>query len=246
MENTSYIAISRHAALWRQLEAVSNNMANVNTPAYKGEHLMFKEYLVKSPAPQQPGGEKVAFVQDIGVLRDTRDGPLTKTGNPLDLAVDGEGYFVVETPDGLRYTRNGHFRLDDAGMVVTSEGYPLMQGGDQPIVFAPNETEIRITPDGMVSSENGEIGRLRVVRFDNEQTLRKIAGGLYDGAEPAQEVDRAHVLQGMVEESNVQPIMELTNMIAILRHYEGVQKLLDNDNDRQLRAFETLSQPSRA
>lgn len=245
MENTSYVAISRHAALWRQLEAVSNNMANVNTPGYKGEHLMFKEYLVKAPAPHRIGGEKVSFVHDIGVLRDTAAGPLTKTENPLDVAIDGDGYFVIETPDGPRYTRAGHFRLDDAGAVVTSDGHPLLQDGDQPIIFAPNETQISISADGVVSSENGEIGRVKVVRFENEHAMRKVGGGLYETDQVPEDVERPRVLQGMIEESNVQPILELTNMISIMRQYEGVQKLLDNDNDRQLKAYEVLSQPSR-
>ncbi len=246
MENTSYIAISRQAALWRQLEAVSNNLANVNTPAFKGERLMFREYLVETASPESRRGQPLSFVQDFGMFRDMRDGPLTKTDNPLDLAIDGEGYFVVETPDGLRYTRNGHFRLDETGMLVDSEGYALMQAGDLPIIVAPNETAIEIAKDGTVSSENGPIGRIRVVRFDNDQQLRKIAGGVYDTELIPADMDAPRVVQGMVEESNVQPVTELTNMIAIMRHYEGVQKLLDNDNDRQLKAFDVLSQPAKA
>lgn len=246
MENTSYIAISRQTALWRQLEAVSNNLANVNTPAFKGERLMFREYLVDTPSPESRRGQPVSFVHDVGVFRDMRDGALAKTDNPLDLAIDGEGYFVVETPDGLRYTRNGHFRLDEAGMLVDSEGYALMQAGDVPVIVAPNETEIEIAKDGTVSSENGPIGRIRVVRFDNEQQLRKVVGGLYDTEAVPMDMDAPQVVQGMVEQSNVQPVTELTNMIAIMRHYEGVQKLLDNDNERQLKAFDVLSQPAKA
>lgn len=245
MDNTSYVAIGRHAALWRQLEAVSNNMANANTPGYKGEHIMFKEYLVKTPAPHRLMGEKVSFAQDIGVLRDLSRGPLTKTENPLDIAIDGEGYFAVETADGVRYTRAGHFRLDDAGTVVNADGHPLLQANDQPIIFAPNETQISVSADGVVSSENGEIGRLRVVRFENEQAVRKVGGGLYETDQVPEEVAQPHVLQGMIEESNVQPILELTSMMQIMRQYEGMQKLLENDNDRQLKAYEVLSQPSR-
>lgn len=246
MENTSYIAISRHAALWRQMEAVANNMANVNTPAYKGEQVMFREFLVRSSSPNTLNGDKVSFVQDVGLLRDMRDGPLTKTDNPLDMAIDGEGYLVVDTPDGPRYTRNGHFRLDESGMVVTSQGYPLLQSDGTPIVFAPNEKSIQISRDGSISSENGEIGRLRVVSFENDQELRRVASGLYDSDQPPEDVAQPRVHQGMVEESNVQPVLELTNMIAITRQYEGVQKMLDNDNERQLKAYDVLSQPARA
>lgn len=245
MENTGYIAISRHASLWRQLEAVSNNLANVNTPSFKGERMMFREYLVRTPSAGRPTGENVSFVQDVGVLRDMREGPMTKTENPFDLAIHGEGFFVVETPDGLRYTRNGHFRLDDNGTVVDSDGAALMLTGDKPLIIAPNETEIRIAGDGSVNTENGPLGKLRVVRFDNPQLLRKVEGGKYDSSVEPKDVDKPEVVQGMIEESNVQAVVELTNLISIMRQYEGTQKLIDNDNDRALKAYEVLSQPAR-
>ncbi len=245
MENTGYIAISRHATLWRQLEATANNIANVNTPAFKGERLMFREYLVDTPSSDTRFAQPISFVQDIGVLRDTEEGPMTKTDNPLDLAISGDGYFVVETPDGPRYTRNGHFRLDEAGMIVNTDGYPLMQAEGEPLIIAPNEREINVTADGAVATENGPLGKIRVVRFENEQQLRKVAGGLYDAMDAPEDVDEPHVLQGMVEESNVVAVKELTNMISILRQYEGVQKLIDNENERMTRAYDTLSQPAR-
>lgn len=245
MENTSYVALSRQTALWRQLETVANNMANANTPAFKAENMMFRDYLVKTPAPGKAGGETVAFTQDVGTMRDTRQGPLNATDNTLDVALEGEGYFVIDTPDGLRYTRNGHFRLDDAGMIVTSEGYPLMQTGDQPIIVAPNETEIRIGQDGTVSSENGPIGGIRVVTFDNEYMLKRGGNGLYATDEAAIDMTDAVVRQGFVEESNVQPILEMTKMIEIMRNYEGTQNLIDGDNKRQIKAYEVLSQPAK-
>lgn len=246
MENTSYIALSRQTALWRQLETVANNMANANTPAYKAEHMMFRDHLVKTPSPGKAGGDTVAFTQDVGTVRDTRQGPLTATDNTLDVALEGDGYFVVDTPDGLRYTRNGHFRLDDSGMVVTTEGFPLMQEGDQPIIVAPNESDIRIGQDGTVVSENGPIGAIRVVTFDNEFALRRTGSGLYVTDEAPIDMTDAVVRQGFVEASNVQPITEMTRMIDILRSYEGVQNLIDGDNKRQLKAYEVLSQPARS
>ena len=245
MENTSYIALSRQTALWRQLETVANNMANANTPAYKGEHMMFRDYMVKTPAPGKAGGETMAFTQDIGTARDLRQGPLTATDNTLDVALEGDGYFVVDTPDGLRYTRNGHFRLDDAGMIVTTQGFPLMQTGDQPLIIAPNESEIRIGKDGTVSSENGSIGSIRVVTFDNEHNMKTAGNGLYDTSDSATEVTDAVVRQGYVEESNVQPILEMTKMIDIMRSYEGTQNLIESDAKLAIKAYEVLSQPAK-
>jgi len=221
---------------------VANNMANANTPAYKAEQAMFTSYIVKSKSDATPFGRKVAYVQDIGTLRDMREGPLTETGAPLDVAIAGDGYFTVDTPAGQRYTREGHFRLDETGMVVTAAGYPVLQQNDQPIIFAPNEAQITIAGDGTVSSENGVIGTLKVVSFDNDQELRKAGDGTYQTTAQATVVDNPDISQGALEESNVQPIVEMTKMMTILRTYEGVQNMIQNEQDRQLKAFPVLSQ----
>lgn len=242
MENTQYIALSRQAALWRQMEVVANNIANANTPAYKAEQMMFTDYMVKTKSESSAFGRKLSFVQDVGTLRDTREGPLTDTGAPLDVALHDDGYFVVDTPAGQRYTREGHFRLDETGMLVTSTGYPVLQKTGQPVVFAPNESQITIAPDGTVSTENGTIGKLRVVKFDNEQQLRKAGDGTYQTKADPTELDRPQVVQGMLENSNVEPVLETTHMMTILRNYEGVQKMIDNEQSRSLKAMQVLSQ----
>lgn len=242
MENTSYIALSRQSALWREMEVVANNMANANTPAYKAQQMMFKDYMVNTKTDTTPFGRKVDYVQDVGVLRDTREGPMTQTQAPLDLAIHNEGYFVVDTPSGPRYTREGHFRLDESGMMVNTAGFPIMQTTGQPIVFAPNESQITITGDGTVSTENGVIGKIRVVAFDNEQTLQNAGSGMYMTNSQPNEIARPSIVQGMLEQSNVQPVIETTKMMDILRNYEGIQKLIDGENDRQSTAMKILSQ----
>ncbi|WP_142848945.1 flagellar basal-body rod protein FlgF [Telmatospirillum sp. J64-1] len=244
MDNTGYIALSRQAALWRQLETVANNMANANTPAFKAEQMMFSDYLVKTKTHERPFGQKLAFPRDVGMVRDTREGSMTHTGNALDVAIQGDGYFVIDTPAGMRYTRAGHFRLDETGMMVTTEGHAVMQNGDLPVIFAPNEREITIARDGTVSTENGVIGRLRVVTFENEQDLRKAGAGLYDTLAEPIEKERPDVVQGMVEESNVVAVAEMTNMISILRSYQGIQKMLDNEHERQLKVINSLGRPN--
>lgn len=243
MENTAYIALSRQAALWRQLESVANNMANANTPAFKGEHMMFREFLVDTRSSDKALGTKLAFVQDMGHLRDVREGPLSKTDNPLDVAIHGSGYFQVETEAGMRYTRNGHFRLDDGGMLVNSAGNAVMDTADAPIIFAPNETRIEIAPDGTVSTENGQVAKLKVVTFDNEQDMRKAGDGLYESSADPQTVERPWVVQGMMEDSNVQPVLEITRMMQILREYQGAQKMIDAEHERQMKAMQTLGTP---
>ncbi|CAA7615825.1 Flagellar basal body rod protein [Candidatus Terasakiella magnetica] len=241
MQNTSYIALSRQAALWRQLEVVSNNMANANTPAFKGEQMMFREFLVPTRSTERAVGGKLSFVQDVGVLRDVREGPLTKTDNPLDFALHGDGYFQIETEAGMRYGRNGHFRLDQTGMLVNSQGFAVMDDRDQPIVFAPNETRIEVATDGTISTENGRVARLKVVKFANDQQLRSAGDSLFETTQEAEVVARPTIAQGMMEESNVQPVVEMTRMTQILREYQGVQKMLDAEHERQLKAIQTLS-----
>ncbi|HVI49891.1 MAG TPA: flagellar basal-body rod protein FlgF [Candidatus Sulfotelmatobacter sp.] len=242
MENTSYIALSRQSALWREMEVVANNMANANTPSYKAQQMMFKDFVVKTKTDTTPFGRKVDYVQDVGVLRDTREGPMTQTQAPLDIAIHNDGYFVVDTPTGQRYTREGHFRLDETGMMVNSAGYPVLQTTGQPIVFAPNESQINVTGDGTVSTENGVIGKIRVVGFDNDQSLQSAGSGMYMTTSQPNDIATPSVVQGMLEQSNVQPVIETTKMMDILRNYEGIQKLIDGENDRQSTAMKILSQ----
>src|SRR5689334_5512790 len=157
MENPSYIALSQQMALRRQMDAIATNIANVSTPGYKAERIMFSELLAgKAPYPGAAGGSRqgLSFVNDVGMLRDTSEGGMTQTGNALDLAVSGSGYFVVDTPAGPRYTRAGAFRLNQDGRIVTSDGYPLLDQQNRPISVRPGETRIEISAKGAVTSRH--------------------------------------------------------------------------------------------
>jgi flagellar basal-body rod protein FlgF len=151
MENPGYIALSRQMVLRRQMDLLANNLANLTTPGYRGESMLFVEHL----KPTQPR-EQVAFVQDLATVRDLRAGPMSHTGNPLDLAIKGEGYFAVETPEGERYTRAGGFTLDPDGQIVTVKGYPLLGKGGAPITVPPDSGAVTVARDGTVSSDQGE------------------------------------------------------------------------------------------
>lgn len=241
MQNTSYIALSRQSTLWRQLDTIANNLANANTPAYKSQEMLFREYLVQTRSTDRALGGKLSFVQDNAAVRDTREGPLSQTGNPLDFAIHGDGYFQIETEVGMRYGRNGHFRLDQTGMLVNSDGYAVMDDRDQPIIFAPSETQIQVASDGTVSTENGRVAKLKVVKFANDQDLRQVGTSLYETTQTAETVTRPEIQQGIMESSNVEPVLELTRMTQVMRQYEGIQKLIDNENDRQSKAIDVLS-----
>lgn len=241
MENTSNIALSRQAALWRQMETVANNLANMNTPGYRGQELMFTSYLVRSPSEDTMFREQINFTRDFGVVHDTTPGPVSATGNSMDLALEGEGFFVVETPAGERYTRAGRFVLNEDGMLVNSAGLPVLGENDTPFFIAPNEGRFDVSRDGVISTENGPIGKLKIVRFEQEGRLMRAAGGLFE-ARPGQEPDLIEtpmIAQGMLEGSNVNGVVEMTRMIQVQRDYGHAQNMIEGEHERTRKAMET-------
>lgn len=240
MENTSYIALSRQTTLWRQLEMVANNIANSSTPGFKGEQPLFIEYVMRSQNNDRSFDDKLSFVQDYGTVRDLHEGPMTTTGNPLDVAINGDGYFVIDTDNGPRYTRGGHLRLDETGKLITSEGQAVLSTDDRPFFFAPNETQITVARDGTISTENATIGKLKVVRFADGQDMRVEAAGAYTTDQQPETVARPDILQGTLEESNVKPILEVSRMIQVQRAYEGVNKLVEMEHERRRRTVDTV------
>lgn len=235
MENTSYVTLSRQAALRRQMDVVSNNLANMSTHGYKSGRMMFVDHLVKSKGGEGLLTPKLHFVRDIATMTDTTPGALETTGNPLDIALQGEGYFVVQTPDGEHYTRNGRLQLDNTGQLVNQLGQPILADGGAPIVFAPEDTEIVVSKDGTISTNNGELGKLRVVRFENDQALQRTAGAQFttNDQNPPQDVTKVALVQGAVEGSNVEPILEMTSMIEVHRSYDAVRNFIDREDERQ-------------
>ena len=233
MENTSLIALSRQSGIRRQMAVIANNIANMNTSGFKGEKMMFVEHLVRSKGGERIWGERIAYVRDIATMRDTTEGPLENTGNPLDIAVRGNGYFVIGSNVGERYTRNGHFQLDSEGQIVTQQGDPLLSDSGEPFFLSPEDSNITVSRDGTISTENGELGRIRVVGFENRQDMRMVAGGLLATDKEPQDVDNPDLVQFMLESSNVQPIIEMTRMIETHRAYDSVKKLIEKEDDRQ-------------
>jgi len=232
MENTITIGLTRQGTLQRQMDIVANNIANMNTDGFKAERMMFVEHLVRSRGGERILGEKLAYVRDVASWRDTSEGALEPTGNPLDVAIHGEGFFAVETPTGERYTRNGRFTVNEAGQLVTSDGFGVLAEGGAPIFFSPADKKISIAGDGTVSTENGPLGRLRVVNFPSGQNMEIIAGGLLTTDQPPEDVASPRIVQGMVESSNVQGVVEMTRMIHVHRAYDGARRLLQGEHDR--------------
>ena len=221
------------------MEVIANNIANASTPGFKGEQMMFIEHLNDTGLPGPKDLNELSFVQDIGVARDYAPGKLNHTGNPFDMAIEGKGWFVVETPQGEQFTRNGRFQLDKDGQLVSSHGHPVV-GENGKIVLGLNDRRIEVKGDGTIKSESGE-WKLKIVAFENEQSLRKVNGSLYRTDAEAKEAEESRVTQGVLEDSNVEPIIEVTRMIDALREYQSAQRLIQNEHERQRRAIQTIT-----
>lgn len=248
MDTPGYVALSRQSVLRRQLDVIANNIANMDTPAFRGESMLFVEHLADTKDKAPRGLREISYVQDIATVRDLAEGAKVATDNPLDLAINGDGYFVVETEDGERFTRNGNFMLDADGQIVTTGGYPLLNEAGQAMIVPPTAGRIDIARDGTVSyhDQNGggvfQVGRIRMAEFENEYALKKDAEGLYRAEEQdALPAERAEVLQGFIEKSNVQGVVEMTKLIHTVNSYQSAGRLVEAEHERQRRAIQTLA-----
>jgi flagellar basal-body rod protein FlgF len=232
METSIIVALSRQDTLRRHLDVVANNLANMNTISFKAERMMFTDHLVRAGSGDHGAGDAIAFVRDVATVRDPTDGKLEETGGDLDVALLGEGYLVVDTPTGPRYTRDGHLRLDETGQLVTNDGLPVLAQGGAPLLFDAQDTRINIAHDGTLSSEMGDLGQLRVVRFAHPERMQSVGGGLFETDEKPEDVATPTVLQGMLESSNVQPIIEMERLIDLHRAYDQARVLIDREDDR--------------
>lgn len=242
MENISYIGLSQQVALTSLMNASANNIANMNTPGFKGQKVMFTDYLNKGDDRWARPKDAVHQVQDYASYRDLTQGSLQRTDNDLDVALEGEGYLVVGGPNGNRYTRNGSFALNNNRELVTKTG-ERVQGDGGPIVIPPEARHITISPEGMVSTEQGEVGQMQIVNFANQQQMLEEGDGFYSaagGALPAPATG-VRVIQGAIESSNVNPVVEMNRMVEVLRMYQSTYKMLQNDHERIRGAIQKLT-----
>ncbi len=247
MDNTTYIALSRQQALWNQLEVVANNLANVNTTAFKGTDTLFSQYVVKVDQNDRTFQDKVAFTHDFGLIRNLSQGTFNYTGNTYDLSLQGEGYFVTQGPQGEapRYTRAGNFTLNQDGQLVTQEGRTVMSSNGAAIVIPQTAGNIVIHGDGSIIDEttNTTIDKIQVVRFDKEQNLKLVNGTSFVANEGQQPItmDNPKVAQGVQENSNVNGVVEMTRLISLNRAYNDVSRLVEEEHERKRKASDLFS-----
>lgn len=227
MDNGIYIALSRQNALFRDMEVTANNLANATTSGYNAEKLLFENYLVKD------NRRRDAYANDVTSYRDTSSGTIKTTGNPFDLAINGPGYFLVETPFGTRYTKNGNFQIDRDGTLVTAQGYPVLSNDQSRITVPNNATRVVINGIGNIDVDGNSVGQVGLVEFANEQRMDRQGNSLFTTTEPGTPATRARIAQGAIESSNVSSISELIRVQEISRSVGSTAKFIETMYDLQ-------------
>jgi flagellar basal-body rod protein FlgF len=245
MENASYIGLSRQIVLRREMDIIANNIANSDTAGFKVESLLQREE-AKAPAFTLQGPKPVKFVVADGVARNFSQGALRKTDGPLDMAIEGEGFFRVQALDGERFTRDGRFRTDEAGRLTTLSGATVLDEGGGEIAIDPELGPLNIGEDGTLTQNGQRIGKVGVFTLPDLSVLEKRGDNLYQNTSnaAAQPAAGAKVRQGMLEGSNVQPILEITRMIEVQRAYESMARTMDSTSDLSRRSVERLGRVS--
>ncbi|OLF74162.1 flagellar biosynthesis protein FlgF [Maricaulis sp. W15] len=246
MDNAMMIGLSRQMTLRRSMDVVANNIANANTAGFKVESLLLENRAAPT-AEHADGPSDIQFVNTWGMARDFRQGELAFTGREFDLAIEGEGFFAVEANGNEQYTRDGRFRLDGAGQLVASDGAPVLDADTRgPILIDASAGDIQVIDGGMIMQNGQQIGRIGVFEIANRAEMSKQGNGRYtipesdDPADAPLAMLEPSINQGFVEQSNVQSILELTDMMAVMRSYQSVSKFLEQAEDLNKRAIERL------
>lgn len=236
MESPLLLALSRQLAVRDQMESIANNVANMSTPSYKGERTLFHEYLSGQTGPKQ-----ITFPQLKGIFRETQEGPVAVTGNSLDIALRGKGFLVIDTPQGPRFTRDGHLSLNSKRQIVTQQGHPVLGVSNRPMTVPQDAPSITIALDGSISAGDARVGSLKLVAFDNEQRLVRAGDGLFRTDAPQLKATDVEVLQHSLEGSNIQPVIEITRMIEASRIYQSAQNIVKSEDERIRKTIERLA-----
>jgi flagellar basal-body rod protein FlgF len=244
MDITTALAASRLVAQQRAMDITANNIANANTPGYRTERVQFSDWIDSQTGEAKvPGARGISYTQDRATYRETQAGTITHTGNPYDLALTGDGYFTVSTRNGPRLTRDGRFGPMPDGTLADSSGNAVLDTNGKPIQIPPTDTQVSIAGDGSVSTENGAIGKIGVVQPSDPMQLRAEGATNFVSDATTTPVASPGIVQGAIEESNVQPVLEVTRMMDNERQFQFVTQLVQAEGDRQQNTIDKLLPP---
>ena len=237
MENATYATLTRQSGLMSELRVIANNIANASTTGFRAAGILFAEHVSDLGVDHPSLSQATARAR----MTDQIQGALTQTGGPFDLAIEGDGFFVVETPAGPRLTRAGAFTPNANGDLVNFDGHPVLDAGGAPVFVPPGVGPIGIAADGTVSAGGDPIGQIGVVLPINPTALTRQSGTLFDAAEGFETAPEARIIQGFLEGSNVNPMAEISRMIEVQRAYELGQSFLDSEDERVRNVIQTLN-----
>jgi flagellar basal-body rod protein FlgF len=239
MDNTLMVALQSQRILQRRMDVASMNMANVSTSGFKADELVLEE-ASRTNAHTEDDPSNVRFVRDVTIVRDMSQGAIEHTGNALDVAIEGSGFFTIQGPRGPLYTRDGSFSLNADGQLVTSDGRAVLNSGGSAITIDQQGGQVTIGRDGAVTVDGNEVGRIGVVTFARPGALEKVGANLWDAKGQASSQFEGVMVQGAIETSNVNPVLELTNLIEISRAYQSAARIVSGADDLRQRALERL------
>jgi flagellar basal-body rod protein FlgF len=242
MNVTLSLAASRLIAQQRTMDVTANNIANANTPGYRTERVVFSDWIdQKSKTAAAPGGQGITYTQDRATYRESQPGTLTHTANPFDLALTGDGYFTVNTKNGPRLTRDGRFGPMPDGTLADASGNAVLDTTGKPIQIATTDTQVTIAGDGTITTENGQAGKVGVVQpADPMKLLAEGATNFAADTTTTTPVTSPNIVQGAIEGSNVQPVLEVTRMMDNERQFQFVTQFVQAEGDRQQQTIDKL------
>lgn len=234
MDSAGYVALSRQSGLMREMQEVANNIANLSTEGFRREGVIFAEHMVAVPE-----GEALSMGSASARLVDLGQGDLTQTGGRFDFAIRGEGFFLLDTAEGQRLTRAGAFTPGPTGELMTDDGARLLDEGGSPVTVPAGATDVTLAADGTLSAGGQAFARLGLWQPADPQALKHVAGTRFDGGavEPAA---GATLVQGALEDSNVNAVTEVARMVEVQRAYEQGQGFLDREDQRMRGVIDTL------
>ena len=237
MQAGLYVALSAQIALDRRLTTLASNIANLSTPGYRAEEIEFKSLVSRT------GPEPVAFSSNGAPYISRRQGPPIKTDNPLDVAVQGEGWIGLQTPTGTVYTKDGRMRMEESGALVSVDGYPVLDAGATAILLDPAGGPPHIAQDGMITQNGQQIGAIGVFRLSPQAKLSRFENSAVKTDLPAEaELDFSNngLAQGFIEGANVNPVLEMAKLIMITRAFDGINAATEGAESSLKSALKTL------
>jgi flagellar basal-body rod protein FlgF len=236
MDNAVYASLTRQSGLMREMQTLANNIANISTTGFRREGVLFSEFVKRLDGVEAPLSMGAANARQTFLTQ----GALAQTGGALDLAIEGDGFFLVETPQGERLTRAGHFQTSPEGEVVTPDGHPLLDLGGARVFVPVDAGPIAVSRDGTLSVDGAPLAQIGLFRPADPAQMSRGTGVLLDPQGDVLPAEEAVIHQGFLEESNVNPLTEMARLIAVQRAYELGQSFLDREDERIRNVVQTL------